>query len=49
MGAFDYIIVGAGPTGLTIANRLSFIRSDRRVLVIENGDSPPVDVVVSFK
>lgn len=46
MPKFDYIIVGAGPTGTTIAARLASLRTDRSVLLIEAGDAPPVDVVV---
>jgi choline dehydrogenase-like flavoprotein len=38
--------VGAGPAGIAIANRLNLKRTDRKVLLIEAGDAPAVDVVV---
>ena len=45
---FDYIIVGAGPTGSTIAHRLAKAYTSRTVLLIEKGNAPPIDVVVSY-
>ena len=39
---FDYIVVGGGLTGLTVANRLSEL-ADKRVLVIEAGNDDRTD------
>lgn len=47
MPIFDYIIVGAGPTGSTIAYRLANAYTSRSVLLIEKGNAAPVDVVVN--
>ena len=39
--AFDFIIVGGGPAGCALANRLS-ARADKRILLVEAGpDTPP--------
>jgi choline dehydrogenase-like flavoprotein len=47
---FDYIVVGAGPTGVTIAYRLALKNAARKVLLIEAGDKPDIDVmVIEFK
>jgi choline dehydrogenase-like flavoprotein len=43
---FDYIIAGAGPTGITIAYRLALANAARKVLLIEAGDKPDIDVMV---
>lgn len=39
---FDYIVVGGGLTGLTVANRLSEL-AEKRVLVIEAGNDDRKD------
>lgn len=48
MPAFDFIIVGAGPAGSTLAYRLAIANTTRKVLLIEAGGASDVDVVVSF-
>lgn len=48
MPAFDYIVVGAGPAGSTIAYRLALANTARKVLLIDAGGAPDVDVVVSY-
>jgi flavin-dependent dehydrogenase len=45
---FDYIIAGAGPAGSAIAYRLGQLYPTKFTLLIEAGDSSPVNVVVSF-
>ncbi|KAF8627583.1 hypothetical protein AX17_006156 [Amanita inopinata Kibby_2008] len=45
--SFDYIIVGGGTTGLTVARRLSEL-PDKRVLVLEAGRSGVNDTLVTI-
>jgi predicted oxidoreductase len=46
--SFDYIVVGSGPAGSTIANRLVNANSGRKVLLIEQGKDPNANSVVKF-
>lgn len=49
MPKFDFIVAGAGPAGSAIAYRLGRQYPSRYTLLIEAGDSPPVNVIVSFQ
>jgi choline dehydrogenase-like flavoprotein len=44
---FDYIIVGSGPAGSTVAHRLANQYADRKVLLIEAGTVPSIESFVS--
>jgi glycine/D-amino acid oxidase-like deaminating enzyme len=44
---FDYIIVGSGPGGSTVAYRLTKEFPERKVLLIEAGGEPAIESVVS--
>jgi choline dehydrogenase-like flavoprotein len=44
---FDYIIVGSGPGGSTVAHRLTKEFPERKVLLIEAGGEPAIESIVS--
>lgn len=45
---FDFIVAGAGPAGSAIAYQLGKKYPSKYTLLIEAGDAPPVNVIVSF-
>jgi choline dehydrogenase-like flavoprotein len=46
---FDYIIVGSGVAGSTLAYRLALADSSRTVLLIEDGGDPSINSLVRFE
>lgn len=42
---YDYIIVGAGPSGSIVANKLHAANNTLKILVLEAGIAPPDDPV----
>jgi choline dehydrogenase-like flavoprotein len=45
---YDYIVVGSGPGGSSVANRLSE-DGTKRVLLVEAGQDPLIDSAVSLR